>query len=270
MYKICSGVYMIALNELLKNIDSYNSAYELMGLKTNLNNFVVLENKLKNVQLQFEHTRALCNKKCGELIQLKIANNNVDDLLNEITLLDKTANKLQKQLNIITNIINKKLRKLHNLPDNTNTHHLQIETSKTKSNFNNLKSFLEKFCKIDSTVYSNKKYISKQAEKLFNEEELPIATYTKKGITLLCTKNDLDNVYDKLLNYFKQNSLSIIERSVAKLKKSSTRELFIHLNHKTYLKLEVKKEFYSREYKIKYRDKECDMTKFVNQINIIF
>ena len=52
--------------------------------------------------------------------------------------------------------------------------------------------------------------------------------------------------------------------------KPSSSEYFVHLKRKTYLKIAFKREFFTRELRIKYRDKTIDMTKFINQININF
>ena len=261
---------MIALNELLNNIELYKSTYKMMGLKSNLSRFVELENKLKNIQLEAEHKRSDCNKKCANLVKLKKDNIDISDHLIEIVELDNEINKLQKQLSSIIETIENNLKKLHNLPDLKNTQNLQIETSKTKSDLNALKSYLSKICTIKSCLKSSKNFIKEQCDVLFEQNELPLATYCKHGIVILCEQNKIDDLAQKLIEYFKQNSISMIERSVCKLKKSSSREIFIHLNNRLYLKLEIKREFFTREFKLKYRDKSIDTTKFVNQINIVF
>lgn len=261
---------MIALNELLSNLEKYRNAYELMGLKPNLDIFVELEEKLRKTQLECEHKRAECNKMCGELIKKNVAGYDTTNDLKEIKELDVEISKLQTKLKTITYNLNSKLKTLHNLPDNTNMTHLQIETKKKNSDLNNLKLEIEKHCKTESSLMTHSEYIKEQAEKLINQSDLPIATYCQKGVVILCRADQIDALIDNLLNYFKNNSLSIIERSIMKIKKSSSREFFIHLKHKLYLKLEIKREFFSRRYKIKYRDKRTDMTKFVNQINLMF
>lgn len=259
---------MIALNELLKNIENYKKAYKLMGLKFNLDFFVIHEKILRETQLEFESARALCNKKCGELI-----NNNFEDnsqLLNEIISLDKKALFFQNKMESVKSKIESRLKKLHNIPDNINLTNLQIDTEKKESDINSLKSFLKSICNLTTFNGSIKNFLTCQSEKLFNEGDLPFAIIAKDGITILCSQNEIDKFLNQLLDYFKTNSLSIIEHSIQKLKKSSTKEFFIHLKHKVYLKVELKREFYSREYKIKYHDNSIDMTKFINQINIVF
>lgn len=261
---------MIALNELIKDIEKYKIAYKLMGIKTNLNIFVMLENKLRIAGQEFEHSRANCNKKCGELI--KKQSNNIDTKaeLAEIEKLDKQTLKLQARFNKINKRVNRKLNKLPNLPDEDNITHLQIETSKTTSTIDNLKSFVEKLSKINTSNQKLSLFLKGETDKIFAEEDLPQITYCKDGILIFTKKDATSDIFEQLLNYFKENSISIIKQSIKSLKCSSSKEYLIHLNDNLYLKLELKREFFSRKYKIKYHDNATDMTKFVNQIDIKF
>lgn len=261
---------MIALNKLLENLEEYEKTYNVMGLKINLSPFVELEEKLKTVQLELEGKKALCNKLCAELIKKNVAGQNTTDEFKEIKSLESEISKLQTKFDNVSSSINTKLKTLPNIPDKRNTSHLQIETSKTECNLNDLKLEIEKFCSVESSILTKTEFVKAQAGKQFLEENLPTATYLQKGIVVLCTEDQVDALTDKFINYFKSNSLSMIERSITKIKKSSTREFFIHLKSQMYLKFEIKREYFSRKYKFKYRDKKTDMTKFVNQINLIF
>ena len=261
---------MIALNELIKDIEKYKTAYKLMGIKTNLNIFVVLENKLRTAGQNFEHSRSTCNKKCGELI--KKQSNNIDTRaeLAEIEKLDKHTQILQNKFNKINKKINRKLEKLPNLPDEDNVTHLQIETSKTTSSIENLISFVEKLYKFNSSNQSLSSFLKGETDKIYAEENLPQTTICKDGILIFTKKDAVNDIFEQLLNYFKENSISIIKQSIKSLKRSSSKEYLIHLNQNLYLKLELKREFFSRKYKIKYHNNATDMTKFINQINIKF
>ena len=261
---------MIALNELIKDIEKYKTAYKLMGLKINLNTFVKLENKLRTAGQAFEHSRALCNKKCGELIKKQAQNTDTVAELAEIVMLDKKTLKLQTKFNKINKKINKKLERLPNLPDENNLSNLQIETIKTSSNIEDFKAFVEKSFKTNSVSNNVKIFTKQETDKLFQEEDLPQITYCKNGIVIFSNKEGVDAIFDSYLNYFKENAISIIKLSIKTLDKSSTQEYLIHLNKNLYLKLELKREYFSRKYKIKYHDNKTDMTKFVNQINILF
>ncbi len=261
---------MIALNELLKDIDAYDAAYKLMGQNNNLKTFVKLEKRLRDAGQTHDNSRALCNKKCGELIKKQAENQDTTSELEEIIKLDKQTLKLQTKYNKFNKNINKKLRKLSNFPENNNISHLQIETKNTVSTIEDFKSFIEKTCKPSTSSMTVDAFAKNETEKLFEESSLPQITYCKDGIVALVTKDALKNTLDSYLEYLKNNSISIVELSIKKLKNSSAQEFLIHLNKNLYLKLELKREFLTREYKIKYRDTSTDMTKFVNQINILF
>ncbi len=261
---------MIAFNELLKNIDQYEAAYKLMGLKFNPNFYRSCEKKLRDIQTKAEETRALCNKKCGEFIRLKTTNQPTVRLIDEIKKLDKAANKYQNKQKICLNKIKSKLKKLHNLPDKENLSHIQIDTNKSESDILAVKTFLNSFSKQESLNLSHKKFLNQIKNKIFQEDELPYTAELKNEFVILTTTNTIDEIINRLINYFKANSISIIELSIKNIKKSSSREFFIHLKEDSYLKMEIKREFFAREYKLKFHNNQTDMTNFVNQINIVF
>lgn len=263
---------MIALNELIKNIDSYKNIYKSMGVKTDLDFIVKLEEQLKTDQLKAEKSRAECNKLCGEIIDLKSSNSASDTelLLKKAIDLDAKSNKLLAKLEKTTQKINHHLKKLPNIPDLSNLKHIQIETSKTEFNISDFENYLYKHFKTQSSNKSLNSYLKLQANKIFSEEDIPTAIKFKNKILILCSNYYTNQIIEDFINYFKNHSISMIERSIKKIKKSSCRELFIHLKDDEFLKLEIKREFYTREYKIKYHDNKTDSTKFINQINLIF
>lgn len=260
---------MIALNELLENFETYQIAYSEMGLKINLSIFVRLENKRKETQLQAEKVRSECNNLCKQVAEKRKQQQDTSALISQIDLLDKTHKKLQNQLNCQGKKIDKKLKKLRNIPDTMNKKHLQIQTQKTESTVAELKQFLGTICKSQHSELMVSEYLEDQKNKLFKENELPQMIICKNGILLLCSAREYSKLTEKLINYLSNNAKSIVKHSIYKMKKSSSSEYFVHLMRKTYLKIAFKKEFYTREYKIKYRDTQIDMTKFVNQINIM-
>ena len=79
---------MIALNELLENIEEFTYKYKQKGVRFNPNFFVKLEEKRKELQLKTEKMRADCNKLCSESISKKIKNNSQINM-QEIDLLNK-------------------------------------------------------------------------------------------------------------------------------------------------------------------------------------
>ena len=107
---------MIALNELLDRIDEYKDVYKKLGLKCDLDIFVTLENERKANQLLCEKLRAECNKKCGEVATLKMNGEDCSLLIKEIVRLDEEANSLKVKLDHQARVINRKLRRLRNIP----------------------------------------------------------------------------------------------------------------------------------------------------------
>jgi hypothetical protein len=63
--------------------------------------------------------------------------------------------------------------------------------------------------------------------------------------------------------------MSLIKVSSKKLHWANNASFYVHLNQKESFYFEINKEYCTREANIKYRSKDIDMTKFVNQINIL-
>lgn len=259
---------MIAFNKLLENIDEYSHIYELMGVKENLTPFVELENKRKDIQLKLESARAKCNKLCSQMADLRKSGKDTAPLLKEIKELEYLMKVLQGQLDFYGRRIDDKLKLLHNIPDKYNELNLQIETSKKATSDAELAVMLKSFMPSKHSIRSIKGYIKSQKNKLFEESDLPVCTFTRTGITILTTDTAVDDVMKKLLDFFLKNSLNMVCVSFKGMKKSSCQEYMVELRKSKYLRLELKREFFTREFKIKYKNKKEDMTKFVNQIDI--
>ena len=142
---------------------------------------------------------------------------------------------------------------------------MQIKTQKTPSTVSELISYLGTICKTEHSELKVQEHLETQKNKLFKEKDLPSMTVCKDGLLLLCTATKRGEFCTGIIEYFKNNSLSLVKHSIYKMKKSSSSEYFVHLKCKTYLRVAFKKEFYTRALKIKYRDSSIDMTKFVNQ-----
>ena len=261
---------MIALNDLIDNIERYEQAYNLMGLNENLNSIVDLENKRKVVQLEAEKMRADCNALCSKMADVRKKNEDTEPSLTEILELNKQISKLSRELDSYEKRINLKLDRLHNLPDELNTLNLQIETKNNQSNFTEFTSFLKSFMQSSHSLKSLAGYIKKFKNRVFTEDELPKCIFLRNGIMLLVPDYKTNETMNKLLDYFKEKCMNIIQLSVKYLKKSSSAEYQIQLNNHRHIKVRLKREYFSRKYKIKYKNKELDMTKFVNQINIMY
>lgn len=261
---------MIDLNHLLKNIELYKAKYKSKKIKCNVDYFVIVEEKRKALQIKTENMRALCNKLCAEVPKFKLAKKDTSELINQITILDNQINKNNKILAKYHDSINKRLQKLHNLPRYDNVYNQQLTTTFTNYTKAKLIEYIESKFRIENYNKSTKHYLKNNKNRLFQESSLPYAINCKNGYLVLCTDTEVDKIFDDLLEHFKNNSLSIIQLANHQLRQDNTASFYIHLNKKEAFYFELNKEFYTRQHSIKYRNSKIDMTKFVNQINILF
>ena len=262
---------MIALNELLNNINHYQEMYNKMNLNVDLKSFIDLENERKIIQLEFEYLKADCNKKCHEFALKKNNGEDLKSLYNEILNADKKIKELESQLEKYNKIINKELNKLHNLPDEFISENIEIDTRKNESKIINLinNNFDMNFDiqTFDKSMYAVIKSIKNE---LFLESTANKKFICNDGIIILTTDFNVDKLFNNILEYLKNNSLKIIKQKTILNKKSSAIEYLIKLNEIETITMELKREFYTRQYNIKYKSTKIDMTKFLNQINIKF
>ena len=260
---------MIDLNHLLNNIELYNERYHHKGLKTTVDVFSELEKERKELQLKTEKMRALCNKLCGEVPSFKARKKDTSELIEKITLLDSQIAINNKVLDRMHKKINKKLKRLHNLPEFLNPYNEQIVTRKTGIKFSELFELIEKNYNVES--YSGKilKFFNEKRNFLIDETSLPLVTKCKDGYLFLCEESDVSKIQNFFLDFFEKNALSLIKVSCRKLNKANSASFYVHLNRKESFYFEINKEYFSREFNLKYRNSKIDMTKFVNQINIL-
>lgn len=260
---------MIDLNHLLNNLELYKQKYTLKGLKTNLDVFVKLEKQRKELQLKTEGMRALCNKLCAQVTTFREKNKDTNELIEQITSLDEQINKNNNQLAKFNKTINKKLSKLHNLPEFENQFNLQLSTTKTNVTLKDLFNFINE--KYDVTNYDKNIlcYFKQSKNMVLTENSLPCVTKCKDGFLFLCKESDIEKIKNVFLDYFRENALSLIQVNCKKLNKANAASFYVHLNKKESFYFEINKEYFSRLYSYKYRNSKIDMTKFVNQINIL-
>lgn len=261
---------MIDLNHLLNNIDLYNERYHHKGLKTTVDVFVELENERKELQLKTEKMRALCNKMCGEVPTFRTLKKDTSELLEKIKMLDAQVNFNNKVLNKMHQKINKRLKKLHNLPEFLNHYNEQMITRKNGIKLEELTKLIESNFSVEH--YSGKilKFFKEKRNVLLEESALPQLTKCNDGYLFLCKESDVSKIQTLFLDFFEKNALSLIKVSCRKLNRANSVSFYVHLNRKESFYFEINKEFYTREFNIKYRDSSIDMTKFANQINILF
>ncbi len=259
---------MIALNELLSNINEYTLKYRQKGVKFNPEFFVDMEDKRKKLQLETEKMRADCNKLCSESIRSHINNSKKIDI-NAIDELNTQIEKNNKLLEKYNKKINKKLSRLHNLPDEISNINLQLQTTRKAISKDIVRKFLVSLGKTEKINASYKEFCNSMQDRVFEESDLPKVFTFKDAVVVFCTKQAQPKLANDIINFFKENALATIRLRTKQLRRDCASEYFIHLNKSEWLRVRCVKEFYTREHNVKYRDKSVDMTKFVNQINVI-
>ncbi len=261
---------MIDLNHLLKNIDIYKERYAKKELKVDLDVFVSLENDRKELQIKTEKMRALCNKLCGEVPHFRETGKNTEELIEQIKVLDSQINSNNKILDAYHKKINKKLKKLHNLPEFLNSYHEQMPTKFTNISLADLKKMIVSNYNTEQFKGKIINYFKQKRDVLFEEEKMPYVICCKDGFLFLCDEQSSEKIKKFFLDYFEKNALSLIRVSCRKLNKENEASYYIHLNKRESFYFEINKEFYSREFNLKYKNSKIDMTKFVCQLNVLF
>ena len=261
---------MIDLNHLLKNISIYKEKYAEKEVRANLETIVSLEDSRKELQLKTEKMRALCNKLASEVPSFRENNKDTDELISQIKALDEQIKTNNKKLNSLNNSINKKLKKLHNLPEFSNKFNEQMTTTFTGVTINDLKALVEQKFNVNTFNGSIKTYFKTNRNILLQEDSMPVVTKCRDGYLFLGSEILATEIKEFFLNYFLNNAFSVIKVSCRKLNKENNSSFYIHLNKRESFYFEINKEYYSREFNIKYRNSKIDMTKFVNQVNILF
>ena len=261
---------MIDLNHLLKNIDLYKERYAHKEIKVNLDIFVTLEEQRKELQIKTENMRALCNKLCGEVPAFREKGKNTDELISQIEMLDEQIKANNKVLNSYNKKINKNLAKLHNLPEFLNSYHEQLPTTFTNITLTDLKKMINS--KYNAESFNGKiiNYFKQKRDMLFQESKMPCVVNCKDGYLFLCDEPEANKIKKFFLDYFEKNALSLIRVSCRKLNKENESSYYVHLNRRESFYFEINKEFYTRQFNIKYKNSKIDMTKFACQINVLF
>lgn len=267
---------MIALNELIEKKTLFEERYNYLGYKNEVEEIINLEKERKVLQLAYEKLRSDTNKLCHELALKKINNRNIDEIYQNIILNEKQLSIHEKKLNELNVIINKKLNKLPNLPDEILLENKLISKNKNSITLNNFKQFLfentynENILNLKDKSSLNSKIALKQISNyIFDDNQIINITLKNNRLVILLPHLKYNNFIEKLFEYLKQNSSKFWQIKTSKILTSSTNEYVARLNNAT-LKIEIKNEYYTRQYKIKYKNKLEDMTRFLKQININF
>lgn len=259
---------MIALNEIIKNKELFEKKYALRGKHYDLDKVVSLEKNSRTLQQSTEKMRADCNKLC-EKIAMLYNNNEFDDMnlvLEQIRKLDKTISKNTKIYNKRLNKINKIISKFDNIPDFDNQDNIEIVASGGGLDILKLEKFLEQYQNLSYENLSAEKY-TKSLENVI-ADNLPVIKKCKNGYVLFFDYANFESFQAELLKFLKENAQKIVKPACKNLQKQAAAEYLVSLSDKKLLDVVVIREFLARQYKIKYHDKQSDMTKFVSQINI--
>lgn len=267
---------MIALNELIENYDEFYNKFSYLKREENLKLIIELEDKRKAKQMIFENLRADTNKLCHELALKKKAKEDINAIFNQIIENEKNLKFFDKELNKLNYEINLKLKSLPNLPDQILLSEKVIDSNNSKNAsvddfLKNIKS--NNFSVIDlksylSTVASSKQILKRFSNYIFEDENVFIEGF--KRVVLLLTQKNFDKIFEYILSYLKNNSLLLKHKSTSQIKHSSSDEYFAKLNEIENITIEVKREYYTRLYNIKYKNSDEDMTRFLTEIDIIF
>lgn len=260
---------MIALDKLICNIHIYDDMYKKMGYNIDLNKILTLENLRKNLQLEYEDLKSKCNKMCNDFAIKRQSKEPINELYNEIILTDSKLKLLKKELDNYNKIINKNLNRLPNLPEKFIAQNTILSTSNKSINENEFINFIDSFDfkKVKSTL-KIEQYIKTISNQLFHEDQASQIIFCSNGILILTPDFNVDNMLFQTINFLKQNSYKVIEDRTVNLNKSSIAQFSCHISTSEIIKISLVKEFFTRCYNIKYKNKNIDMTKFVNQINI--
>ncbi len=259
---------MIALNELVSKKDEFERLYQVKGKSFDLD-FILKKTKLlKEFQLESEHKRAECNKLCGTVPQKLNDDAELKVLMKKINMLDKSSIKFKKKAMNIEKIINHRLEVFDNLPDYEIQDNLNLSNIGKELTDEKMFEFFRGLCNnkiFDENVSDVLKF---RQNRIFDENEFP-AIYgdLNHEFLLLCTENEVNQLLNKILEFFKLKASSVTQIATDKLSFESASEYCIELNEQDVLKINMIREFWTRKFKIKYKDSSVDATKFVNQIN---
>ena len=266
---------MIALNELMENKSIFEERYKFLDCEDKIEKIIELEYERKILQLQYEKLRSDMNKLCHELAINKSQNQNLDEIFNTIISNEKELNFEEKKLNKLNKIINQKLNKLPNLPDEILEENKVISKNKISLNSQELKQFIQNNFINDYVVNSknNEKLKSKDCLKEYSnyifEDNQILMIDSNNGLVILLSHIKFNDYIQKIFDYLKHNSAKFWQLKTKSMSSSSANEYKAKFDD-TIVKIEIKNEFYTRKYNIKYKNSLEDMTRFLKQINIKF
>lgn len=259
---------MIALNQLLNNPRQFDDAYNYINADVCLSPILKLSDQLKCLEKESEEKRARCNRLCADVLSVRDDPKQLEHLLSEIEELDTMAKSLKNAALSVEAEINRHLKKLHNLPDYFENSDKIMSKSQNFSTTEQFYEFLNTLSKVQPTDLSSSDFMRSLSSKMLLEDDFPIIKSDGKSITILSNEQNIEEILSKILKFLSANSLKLTQLATKKLSRCASAEFRSKLNSTTFVSVKLCREFYSREYKIKYREKQFDITKFVNEIRI--
>lgn len=256
---------MIALNELISKKAEFEEKYRKMRFRAKISDICELEDERKVVQLKYEKLRSELNKKCSNIATLRNKNLDTISAMQEIEADEKEVFKLEKVLENYAKKINHLLETLPNLPDEVVLNDEIVSETKNSLTYDEIKEFFEEKFNIVTYSQNLNKYTKSLKKRVFAENELPFAAVCNDGISVFACDFDVEEDFKQILEFFKANSKMVVKIASRHADKSSAQEYAIVLG-KFQAKLCLAREYYTREFSVKYRNLSIDMTKFVNQI----
>lgn len=266
---------MIALNELLNNFNHYQDMYNKLGLNIELNLIKSLEDERKKIQLDYESTKSNCNKNCNLLAKLKKQNQDISNKFSEILCAEQLIKEQELKLDNYNKLINQKLKKLPNIPDEFISKDISIQTKWQSITFEEFSTKLKSIKTnkpLQNIIFNKSKesYLVKIKNQLFSESNsYQLISCKNNEFIILLPEFEINQFLNEMIDILKTNSLAL-KKLKSSNSKSSTMEYMCKLNTNEFIKVSVKREFFTRFYNIKYKNEEIDMTKFLNQINLKF
>lgn len=262
---------MIALNVLLAEYDKFDAFYKRIGFSANLEKIKDLEQERKVIGLEFEKLRSENNKASAEIANLKNDGKSDAEIsaeMKKITTKEREIKRLKHKFGKYTKSINSMLKKLKNLPDEPlSKNSIVFEDYNATTTFGEALDVFKNNYKYEMFGGNLKALQKKLKNRVFSEDELMYSAVCSDGMTIFCDQKQLQENFEELLRFFCATAVKVVKLSDLNLADCATVEYKVYLKDRI-VSLQKVREFYSREYNIKYRDKSEDITHFVQQIII--
>ena len=253
---------MIALNQYIEKKEDIEKFYKIKKLNFNFEKLNFLVDNFKITTKQAEKVRSDCNKWCGEMADVFGDTSKHNDVFKTIIMLDRKACKLQNKAKKQFKNINRILSKLYNLPDKII---LESKTSLCNEKCNlTAKIFVNQLIKAN-THLKIKTFFRQNKNAVLNQNDFSLIFQNNNCFNVLLQNKEL---FEDLKNEAINKSLKVTEISSIELPKNASEKFIFEFSNKTTLELSFVGQFDTRQYNIKFKDMQNDITKFPIQFQI--